>query len=134
MYSAYMNEFKVAMQTLAKYEQSSQTFRHAVRSCQQMAECDGLPLSAFLLTPVQRLPRYELLLKDLLKNTPVDHTDNYFLEEAIKLLHEELLRLNASIKSCELACSVSRIRNGRRSGSIRRLGTKGRQLARNLKK
>ena len=63
MYSAYMNEFKVAMQTLAKYEQSSQTFRHAVRSCQQMAECDGLPLSAFLLTPVQRLPRYELLLK-----------------------------------------------------------------------
>ena len=64
MYSAYMNEFKVAMHTLAKYEQSSQTFRQEVRRCQQqLTECDGLPLSAFLLTPVQRLPRYELLLK-----------------------------------------------------------------------
>lgn len=63
MYGAYMNEFKVAMQTLAKYEHSSQAFRQEVRSCQQLSECDGLPLSAFLLTPVQRLPRYELLLK-----------------------------------------------------------------------
>ena len=63
MYSAYMNEFRVAMQTLAKYEHSSQSFRQEVRSCQQLAECEGLTLSAFLLTPVQRLPRYELLLK-----------------------------------------------------------------------
>lgn len=61
MYSAYMNEFKVAMKTLAKYEHSSQAFRQELRS--QQIECDGLPLSAFLLTPVQRLPRYELLLK-----------------------------------------------------------------------
>lgn len=61
MYSAYMNEFKVAMKTLAKYEHSSQAFRQELRS--QQAECDGLSLSSFLLTPVQRLPRYELLLK-----------------------------------------------------------------------
>ena len=56
-----MYEFKTAMKTLAKYEHSSQAFRQELRS--QQAECDGLPLSAFLLTPVQRLPRYELLLK-----------------------------------------------------------------------
>ena len=63
MYSAYMNEFKVAMQTLAKYEQSSQQFVQDIRSCQQSAVCEGLSLAAYLLTPVQRLPRYELLLK-----------------------------------------------------------------------
>lgn len=63
MYSAYMNEFRVAMQTLAKYEQSSQQFLQDIRNCQQSAECEGLSLAAYLLTPVQRLPRYELLLK-----------------------------------------------------------------------
>jgi hypothetical protein len=137
MYSAYMNEFKVAMKTLAKYEHSSQAFRQELRS--QQAECDGLSLSSFLLTPVQRLPRYELLLKDLLKHTALDNKDSTYLGEAIDLLHEELIRLNTSIKSCELACSVARIRNnGRRSGSIRRLSTRGKlagkQLAKQLMK
>ena len=63
MYSAYMNEFKVAMKTLAKYEQSSPEFREALKNCQHRPECEGLSLAAYLLTPVQRLPRYELLLK-----------------------------------------------------------------------
>ena len=62
-YSAYMNEFRVAMQTLAKYEQSSLEFRELVLKCQHSSGCKGLSLSAYLLTPIQRLPRYELLLK-----------------------------------------------------------------------
>jgi hypothetical protein len=67
----------------------------------------------------------------------VDERDNNkFLVEAIDLFHEELLRLNSSIKSCELACSVTRIRNtGRRSGgSIRRAASRGRMAGRQLAK
>ena len=63
VYSAYMNEFKVAMQTLARYEQGSPKFKEELQSCQQKHECEGLSLAAFLLTPIQRLPRYEMLLK-----------------------------------------------------------------------
>jgi len=62
-YSAYMNEFRVAMQTLAKYEQSSLEFKQLLLKCQHTCGCKGLSLSAYLLTPIQRLPRYELLLK-----------------------------------------------------------------------
>lgn len=64
----------------------------------------------------------------------MDHPDNGFIEEAVELLRDELVRLNASIKSCELACSVTRIRNGSRSRSIRRLGNKGRMAGRQLAK
>jgi hypothetical protein len=76
--------------------------------------------------------------QDLLKQA-LDNKDSPYLKEAIDLLHEELIRLNSSIKSCELACSVARIRNnGRKSGSIRRLSTRGRlagkQLAKQLMK
>ena len=63
MYSTYMNEFREAMQMLTRYENSSETFRQEIRTCQQSAKAEGLSLAAFLLTPVQRLPRYELLLK-----------------------------------------------------------------------
>ena len=74
------------------------------------------------------------IVQDLLKHTPMENTDHYYLQEAVDLLREELQRLNASIKSCELACSVTRIRNGRRSASIRRLGSKGRMAGRQLAK
>jgi len=62
-YSAYLNEFKVAMQTLAKYEHESLEFRQLLLKCQHSVDCVGLSLASYLLTPVQRLPRYELLLK-----------------------------------------------------------------------
>lgn len=63
MYSAYMNEFKVAMTTMARYEGSSVEFREQLVLCQHSASCEGLSLASYLLTPIQRLPRYELLLK-----------------------------------------------------------------------
>lgn len=35
----------------------------------------GMNLEDFLVKPVQRLPKYVLLLKDLLKHTDQDHPD-----------------------------------------------------------
>lgn len=97
MYSAYMHEFKIAMQTLARYEQTSLLFlktvkvglclppnsislfcQHLSKECSARAECDGLSLAAFLLTPVQRLPRYELLLKVRRLGFLVKHTRDLF--------------------------------------------------------
>ncbi|XP_064403635.1 rho guanine nucleotide exchange factor 38-like isoform X2 [Halichondria panicea] len=109
MYSAYMNEFKVAMATLARYEQDSVEFHNLLLLCQHSPSCEGLSLASYLLTPIQRLPRYELLLKELLRQTPMDHPDNFYVSDAIDLIHHELLRLNQSIKSCQQACSVRRV-------------------------
>jgi hypothetical protein len=38
-----------------------------VDTIQNNARCGGLDISAYLLTPIQRLPRYVLLLSQLLK-------------------------------------------------------------------
>ena len=72
IYSAYLNEFKVAVKTLAKYEQSSSQFRELLSMCQHSPFCEGLSLASYLLTPVQRLPRYELLLK-----VPRSHAESH---------------------------------------------------------
>ena len=40
-----------------------------------MEECGNLPLQHHMIVPIQRVPRYELLLKDYLKRLPEDSPD-----------------------------------------------------------
>jgi len=63
MYRVYMGEFKIAMKTLSTYERESNEFKEVLEVLQQGPLCEHLSLASYLLTPVQRLPRYELLLK-----------------------------------------------------------------------
>ena len=63
MYSVYMGEFKIAMRTLSTYESDSAQFKEILTLLQQSPLCERLSLASYLLTPIQRLPRYELLLK-----------------------------------------------------------------------
>jgi len=50
------------------------------------------------MTPVQRLPRYELLLKDLLRHTWLNHPDKQNLQTALDSIREEILDVNESKK------------------------------------
>jgi hypothetical protein len=47
------------------------------------AKSNGLTLDALLVMPVQRMPRYKLLLADLVKHTPESHPDHKGLTEAV---------------------------------------------------
>jgi len=47
-----------------------------------------LDLSSILIQPVQRLPRYQLLIKELLKYTEEGHVDYAPLQEAMKKIIE----------------------------------------------
>ncbi|GIY29149.1 rho guanine nucleotide exchange factor 17 [Caerostris extrusa] len=53
-----------------------------------------LTLDALLIMPVQRIPRYELLIKELLKHTPMDHPDYKLLLQAQKSIVKSLYQLN----------------------------------------
>lgn len=48
----------------------------------------GNNLFDILITPVQRIPRYVLLLKDMIKSTPSTHPDKQYIEEAYTLVKE----------------------------------------------
>ena len=60
--------------------------------------CGGLDLGAFLLTPVQRVPRYILLLKQLLKYTDPTHPDYRHINACLDRLRDFLARLNDSME------------------------------------
>jgi len=47
-----------------------------------------------LVLPIQRPPRYVLLLKDLVKFTPVDHPDFEYLVKSLTTLEEVAFSIN----------------------------------------
>jgi hypothetical protein len=58
-------------------------------------------LEAFLILPVQRIPRYRLLLEQLLKYTPEDHPDYPIVKEALNKICELAMYNNEAIRARE---------------------------------
>ncbi|CAL8077771.1 unnamed protein product [Calicophoron daubneyi] len=65
IYKQYLTEFTVAIVTMRKLLRQSSKFRQTLKRLRKHPDCDGFDFSAFLLAPVQRLPRYLLLVKQL---------------------------------------------------------------------
>ncbi len=76
-YEQYCRGFEAAQKLLDSFSQDAafQNFLKATRA--------ELPLPAMLVMPVQRMPRYKLLLTDLLKHTAESHPDYKNLQDAL---------------------------------------------------
>ena len=51
-----------------------------------------------MLLPVQRIPRYRLLLQDFLKATPIDHPDHSQVRDALSLISQIADFVNETIR------------------------------------
>ncbi|KAJ8270493.1 hypothetical protein GJAV_G00115490 [Gymnothorax javanicus] len=63
--------------------------------------CKGMPLSSFLLKPMQRITRYPLLIKNILECTMESHIDNGQLKEALERAEELCLQVNEGVREKE---------------------------------
>ena len=73
--------------TTPNYKKRCQKFLlKSVSFSQAMPECGNLSLQHHMLTPIQRIPRYEILLKEYLKKLPensqdrADSESKYYIE------------------------------------------------------
>ena len=55
----------------------------------------------FLIRPIQRIPRYEMLLSELLKNTPECHADHIPVQSALKAIKLTATSVNDLAKEAE---------------------------------
>jgi hypothetical protein len=69
-------------------------------------------LQALLICPVQRIPRYMLLLKELSNKTPEDHPDSQNLIKALQKIQELADSVNANIKQAEQRRNVEDLIEG----------------------
>lgn len=79
MYSEYVKNFERAAELLATWMDKSQPFQEVVTRIQCSEASSSLTLQHHMLEPVQRIPRYELLLKEYVQKLPAQAPD---LEDA----------------------------------------------------
>uniref|UniRef100_A0A671T6M8 FYVE, RhoGEF and PH domain-containing protein 4-like n=1 Tax=Sinocyclocheilus anshuiensis TaxID=1608454 RepID=A0A671T6M8_9TELE len=75
MYAEYVKNFDSAMDLLKQWTERSAQFNTIIQDIQSQEVCGNLTLQHHMLEPVQRVPRYEMLLKDYLKKLPEDDPD-----------------------------------------------------------
>jgi guanine nucleotide exchange factor for Rho/Rac/Cdc42-like GTPase family protein len=70
-------------------------------ACSRLEQTKGLDLGSFLIKPVQRILKYPLLLRELVKNTPDDHPDRLRLDEALAAMSDVAQSINEEKRNAE---------------------------------
>ncbi|KAL7718195.1 hypothetical protein QTN25_004494 [Entamoeba marina] len=109
VYFLYILKAEKGTQLMAKYEQD-QRYLDLIDSIQASVPTQtNLDLRSYLIMPVQRLPRYNLLLKELIQNTDENHPDYNNLNSAIEGIKEVTLEVNERVKDIERRAKVLKV-------------------------
>jgi len=93
-YSPFVMQYSDAMDCVHRTSKKSPQFRAFLDGAEKDTRSQGLDLESFLIQPIQRLPRYELLLKDLTKCTDKTHSDYGVLCESAKRVMRVTTQIN----------------------------------------
>jgi hypothetical protein len=89
LYTTYSKNYESAIQSLEAIQEEE----WFIKQCE-----NKLFVEKLIITPIQRIPRYSLLLEDLLKNTAEDHPDSHNIRSALMTVKEVAEHVNSSIK------------------------------------
>lgn len=100
LYSEYVTNHEGASAELTLLLQSA-SFAKFCASASAQSVTKGMALSSFLIMPVQRIPRYKMLLADLLQNTWEEHPDFENINQALQLIGNVASHINEEIRAME---------------------------------
>ena len=119
VYSQYCSTFDAANKLLVDLTHSSAASSAAFQSFLSRATGTGrapqqppppsLLLSSLLIQPIQRVPRYKLLLEQLIRHTPPDHPDLPLLSTALSSISVVASHINEAIRKRESMEAVMQI-------------------------
>ncbi|XP_022100585.1 FYVE, RhoGEF and PH domain-containing protein 1-like isoform X2 [Acanthaster planci] len=101
LYSDYVSNFDNAMKQLNQWMSKVPKFAATVSQLQNHELCGNLALQHHMLTPVQRIPRYELLLKDYIKKLPDGSKDKADADKALTIISGAAQHSNDMMKSMD---------------------------------
>uniref|UniRef100_A0A3Q0SCW4 Rho guanine nucleotide exchange factor 10 n=1 Tax=Amphilophus citrinellus TaxID=61819 RepID=A0A3Q0SCW4_AMPCI len=107
-YSEYVNNFSTAMAVVRKTCASKPAFLEFLKHRQETS-CDRMTLYGLMMKPIQRFPQFILLLQDMLKNTPVGHSDRLPLQMALTELETLAEKLNERKREADQRCEIRHI-------------------------
>ncbi|XP_041704207.2 intersectin-2 [Coregonus clupeaformis] len=80
---------------------NQQDFKDFLKKIATDYRCKGMPLSSFLLKPMQRITRYPLHIKNILESTQEGHVDRGPLREALERAEELCSQVNEGVREKE---------------------------------
>eukprot|EP01125_Pyxidicula_operculata_P010693 TRINITY_DN3520_c0_g1_i2.p1 TRINITY_DN3520_c0_g1~~TRINITY_DN3520_c0_g1_i2.p1 ORF type:complete len:605 (+),score=113.47 TRINITY_DN3520_c0_g1_i2:23-1816(+) len=100
LYKYYINNFDRSVATLQYIKSKNSDFSKFIDSTEKKSG-NNLNLGAYLIMPVQRIPRYVLLFSELFKATPIYHPDYELLINALEGLKGVAQFINISKANAE---------------------------------
>ena len=101
MYTTYIENFDNAMNTIDKQRKRNKKFAAIMDEIQAAPELHRLSLQHHMLAPVQRIPRYKLLLEDYIKRLPEGSSDLDSATKALELVEKAASHSNDTMKRME---------------------------------
>ncbi|XP_048512969.1 intersectin-2 isoform X5 [Athalia rosae] len=86
---------------LQQLTEKSSEFVEVALQCQQDPRTKGMPLSSFLIKPMQRITKYPLIINKILEYTPISHPDRQYLQEALAKAEEFCIQVNEGVREKE---------------------------------
>eukprot|EP01119_Soliformovum_irregulare_P021238 TRINITY_DN7030_c0_g1_i1.p1 TRINITY_DN7030_c0_g1~~TRINITY_DN7030_c0_g1_i1.p1 ORF type:complete len:772 (-),score=249.29 TRINITY_DN7030_c0_g1_i1:38-2353(-) len=131
IYSKYISNFNNSLETLEKCKKKPnfEKFLFDVFN-DSKAETNSLDLSSFLIMPIQRVPRYNLLLKDLMKHTWAEHPDYDDLCKATAKIADIGQLLNEKKREAEDYSTLMRLQSSLHGSKAPRIAELNRKMLR----
>jgi hypothetical protein len=114
IYTDYINNYDKSQSTLLRCKEESPRFAQFLMDRSLDPVCALRGLETFLVTPIQRPPRYSLLLRELIKNTDETHPDwedlnraSVRIEAVTAYLNEKRREFESRFKMFALAHSLT---------------------------
>ncbi|XP_025718114.2 FYVE, RhoGEF and PH domain-containing protein 2 isoform X1 [Callorhinus ursinus] len=101
MYSEYVKNFERAVELLATWTEKSTPFQEVITRIQSSEASGSLTLQHHMLEPVQRIPRYELLLKEYVQKLPAQAPDLADAQKALDMIFSAAQHSNAAVTEME---------------------------------
>ncbi|KAL9651606.1 hypothetical protein ABK040_001551 [Willaertia magna] len=101
LYTAYIGNYETLLQTLQEEKLNNTNFKSLIQNLEENLRNEkvndrrDLSLAGFLILPLQRIPRYQLLLTELLSKLDKTHLAYETLQKAKELIIEIAFELNS---------------------------------------
>ncbi|XP_074977286.1 rho guanine nucleotide exchange factor 16 [Caretta caretta] len=100
-YVVYCSNEVYQQRTLQKLLNTNATFKEALKQIERKPECGGLPMSSFLILPMQRVTRLPLLMDTVCQKTSVDSTAYEAATQALKAISKLVKKCNEGAHTME---------------------------------
>ena len=98
MYNSYVSNHEASATLLATLEKANKDF---ATFCSRQGQACGSTLQSLLIGPIQRVPRYSLLLQELLRKTSASHPDFAALSRSLSLVNHAASHINESVRAAQ---------------------------------